>query len=149
MTESTFWAGIRPKLLPYGDLERIENRVNIGTPDVNYCLLRVEGWIELKYKDEWPVREATPFRLPHFTIEQLLWQERRHRAGGRVCLLAQVGIDYMILPPWHLRTVFDGATREVYMTLAVVVGSRVFPTRDVVRWLTGRSHAKPSANRLG
>ncbi len=48
MTETTqVWRIFREYLGPFGHLVRIENSVEKGTPDVNYCLRGGEGWVEL------------------------------------------------------------------------------------------------------
>lgn len=57
-----------------------------GTPDVNY----IEGWIENKAMEHWPVRAVTPLRIKHFTPQQRIWLFKRHAAGGRVHLLLTV-----------------------------------------------------------
>jgi hypothetical protein len=48
-----------------------------GVPDLNYCVMGIEGWIELKRA------EANAVSI---TPEQVGWAERRLRAGGRVFL---------------------------------------------------------------
>ena len=95
MSESGMWTSLRPLLLDL-DPERVENRVNVGTPDVNY----VHGWIELKYTKRWPPKGG-PLRVEHFTREQRAWLVRRRRAGGLAFLLLKVGKDEWLL--------FDGA----------------------------------------
>lgn len=140
MTEAAFWQHIRPRLAPYGLLERIENNIGTkGTADVNYCLLGVEGWIELKYARDWPTRIGTRFRFSHLTLDQVLWHEHRARHKSRTCMLAQVGRDYFILAVPAMRAVVErGATREEYKGLAAVWGATVFPVVPVVKYLTGR-----------
>jgi hypothetical protein len=49
--------------------------VGVGIPDSNFCIDKVEGWVEFKQTEGWKVRIA-----PH----QVAWIERRHRNGGRV-----------------------------------------------------------------
>ena len=48
MTERALWRTVRTALAPYGSLVRIENKVELGTPDVLYCLRGVTGLLELK-----------------------------------------------------------------------------------------------------
>lgn len=134
MSESDFWARILPKLAPYGDLQRIENSTRLGVPDVNYCLIRVEGWWETKYLPKWPgVNSIIRFR--HFTIEQVQWATRRHRAGGRAGLMAQIGRDYFYFDPPAMEAIFEGVRRPEFESLALVRGSRVYPTVPMLKAL--------------
>lgn len=89
--EAQFWRSVvRPHLLPYGALVRIENVLEEGTPDVNYTLNGVGGWIELKDLAGWPARADTVVRVPHYTPEQRRWHEKWCAARGRCFLLARV-----------------------------------------------------------
>lgn len=58
------------------DVMPVENTARPGTPDINYCLKGVEGWIELK--DEWSktLRKA-----------QVIWIRNRLKAGGNVIIV--------------------------------------------------------------
>ncbi len=141
MTESGFWGRLQPKLSPYGQVERIENRLGGGTPDVNYCLLRIEGWFELKMLDRWPAQSATPVMLPHFTLDQYLWHKQRHEAGGRTCLIAQVHDEYFLFAPWNLKPIYQGAPRQQFTKLASVHGRGSIPARPFIRWLVGKDPA--------
>ena len=53
MNESGLWKRIK-KANPDAHLERIENSVGVGTPDVNFCTSDASGWIELKYLEPTP-----------------------------------------------------------------------------------------------
>ena len=70
----------------------VENECLPGTPDVNYA----EGWIELKALKDWPIRAATPVRIPHYTAQQRRFLERRWNAGGNAYLLIQIGRVYLL-----------------------------------------------------
>lgn len=76
--------------------ERIENGISAGTPDVNYCLDGVEGWIELKAPRA-PARASTPlFGSNHPVLtEQINWFFLQHRSGGRGHLL--IGTENRLL----------------------------------------------------
>jgi len=74
------------------DPVRVENKAGLGTPDVNY----VEGWIELKWLRQWPVRETTIVRLEHYTAQQRVWAMKRSRAGGNVWLLLEVKHEWLL-----------------------------------------------------
>ena len=79
MKESQFWALVKGKLL--GDVERVENALTRGTPDVNGCFEGHEYWLELKVLDAKNKCELRP--------EQYLWHRKRQENGGRVFVLAR------------------------------------------------------------
>lgn len=90
--ENSMWTDLRDKLPRDIHIERIENSVALGTPDVNLCSIQLgEVWVELKYADDWPVRDSTVFRLKHYTKEQRLWHILRCAAGGSCWVLLRVG----------------------------------------------------------
>lgn len=135
MREKTFWATIlRPKLSPYGHLERIESETRLGIPDVNYCLVGREGWWETKYLPSWP-RPNSIVRFRHFTIEQLQWALTRHRAGGRAGLMARIDRDYLFFDPPAMEAIYNGVKRPELERLAMVRASHVFPTAPMVKAL--------------
>lgn len=91
--EARLWAEWRVALMkadPGADLTRIENAVQLGTPDVNGCVFRTDFWCELKAMERWPKDPMAPLRIPHYTRNQRLWIRRRGKAGGRVFLLLRV-----------------------------------------------------------
>lgn len=79
MKESQFWALVKGKLL--GDVERMENALTRGTPDVNGCFEGHEYWLELKVLDDKGRCKLRP--------EQYLWHRKRQEHGGRVFVLAR------------------------------------------------------------
>ena len=94
MAESEFWHYLRNNIP--GHLQRIEDSISCGIPDVNYCIEHVEGWIELKWVPAWPKRLNTCIKIQHFTSEQFTWLAARYSAGGRVFLFIQVESCYML-----------------------------------------------------
>lgn len=126
-SEASLWKTLRDgvKRAPawHVHLVRVENDVEVGTPDVNYCAVPirlhptsaisgslmeglgegVEGWIELKHRHHWPARERTVVRLDHYTQEQRDWLLRRTISGGRAWLLLQVEREYLL---------FDGVAAQ-------------------------------------
>ncbi len=95
MSEAAMWDALRP-VIKHLDPVRVENPAGPGTPDVNY----IEGWVELKYAEQWPPRGG-PLRIDHFTQQQRVWLTQRRHAGGRAFLLLKVGENEWLL--------FDGA----------------------------------------
>lgn len=70
-------------------MNRVENSVMEGMPDVEGCLRRVQFWIELKCERR-PSTAGTPIRAK-FRPAQPPWLRRRIEAGGRAFVLLQVG----------------------------------------------------------
>jgi len=140
-SERALWNVVRDRLSPFGRLERVENRLNLGTPDVSYALRRpaesrgVSGWVELKENDP-PVRATTPFSIESLKLEQVRWQEDWAEIG-RVATILQVRRDYLVLAPSVVRAVYERllTTAQLYEA-AAVVGRGRFPTGDILRWLT-------------
>ena len=84
--ESKFWQVIRTNMPVRGDrLDRIENSVGDGQPDVNGCLSAEDVWIELKAPTE-PKRADTPLLgcgSNHPLLQsQINWFARQAQAGG-------------------------------------------------------------------
>lgn len=106
MKESQFWALVKGKLP--GHVERVENALTRGTPDVNMCHEGCESWLELKVLDAKHHCELRP--------EQYLWHRRRQEVGGRVFVLArnesvlkvlQVQRDMTLYEIWACSKPFD------------------------------------------
>lgn len=142
MTESLLWSGsVRPQMISFGQLKRIEDLIEKGTPDVIYCLRwlderAVMGWLELKKLKSWPTGEDTIIRLPHLSPEQVAFHERWGRAGAPCFLLAQVVTDFYLFRWDVLRRIQAGLNREGFHDLACARGYNKFPTRDILRCLT-------------
>lgn len=70
----------------------VENSAKPGTPDVNYR----EGWIELKWLRQWPVRDDTVVKIEHYTLIQRRFGRDRWARGGHSWLLLQVRRDWLL-----------------------------------------------------
>lgn len=70
----------------------VENPVRPGTPDLNY----IEGWVELKVLESWPVRAATKIKVPCFTGQQRVWLKRRWDRGGASYFLILIDKDWLL-----------------------------------------------------
>lgn len=114
--EAALWAILRRAKLP-GHWVRVENRVERGTPDVNYVIDGVEGWIELKSLGHLAADPRLPLRIRHYTKQQRFWAIRRARAGGHVALLIRVERgpkEYMLIPgEWGARNINKATPEEV------------------------------------
>ena len=72
--------------------KRIENKIEKGTPDVNFA----DGWIENKWAARWPPRGGR-LKLEHYQPDQRIFQLKRGRAGGNIHLLLCVGQEWFLL----------------------------------------------------
>jgi hypothetical protein len=86
MSERSTYSSLRKGLLAVNKkirIDRIENSMVEGMPDVNVCIDGVESWIEIKSPKE-PKRSTTPlFGSNHkLSIQQQGWLKRQYVAGG-------------------------------------------------------------------
>jgi hypothetical protein len=103
--EQRMWARVRKGLAPYLELQRVEDQLSAGIPDVffagprpgsiaNYPGIAGEfGWLELKRVPAWPKRQRTPVRVRHWTEVQRAWFRRYGAVRPRVFLLLQIARD--------------------------------------------------------
>tara|TARA_A100001015_G_C15001046_1_gene718517 strand:- start:1659 stop:2096 length:438 start_codon:yes stop_codon:yes gene_type:complete len=97
MSERNLWRYLQRNLKDNKSLlMRVENSLYKGIPDVNYLIDGNEGWIELKYMPEYPKKDITEVKVPHFTKEQKIWHDIRYKNKGRTMVLIQVDRDYFI-----------------------------------------------------
>lgn len=92
----------------------VENVMLAGTPDINY----VEGWIELKWLEDWPKKPQTPVRLPKFKRGQRIFLYKRCLAGGQAYLLLRVNLEWILLPGFWAATRLGTATRAEIIAAA-------------------------------
>lgn len=90
MSEATMWSRVRTALKGL-DPVRVENKIEAGTPDVNY----LKGWVELKSVPHAPVRGGV-LTIEHFTPQQRTWLTRRRWAGGNAYLLLKVSNEWLL-----------------------------------------------------
>ena len=136
MSEDALWGTTRVKLSPYGELERVENAVGDGTPDVNYCLLmgRAVGWLELKFEPRWTSGEY--LILSTLRYGQVAWQERWSAKGGRVYTLAKIGSAFLLIAPALLRLIYERTvTPDAAIAGAIVYSPNKFPTKELLKAL--------------
>jgi hypothetical protein len=85
------WRFLQQKFARYGHghWQRHEDGISKGIPDVSFCIKGVEGWIELKEIEHWPIREKTIVAF-RWEPEQRFWARKRGSHGGNVWLLLKV-----------------------------------------------------------
>lgn len=100
MPESNDYKTFKANVPVVGDrLDRIENCVVIGMPDINFCSRGVECWIEQKSPKE-PKRRTTPLFGSNHKVsqDQMNWMLRQRNAGGRCYFLIVTDKRWMLLP---------------------------------------------------
>ena len=91
MKEASLWqwlAKLRRTHQPI-HIERIENRVGVGVPDVQGCYNGIPFMVELKVAPK-PTKPNTPVKIV-LRESQREWHSDRLAAGGRSFFLVQVG----------------------------------------------------------
>jgi hypothetical protein len=99
-SETTFRRYMAKGLKPYGHCIQVENSMSDGQPDTNVCIEGHVCDIELKYIRQWPKRESTIIKIPHYTENQRLWIFKRAMALGSVFLFVKVVNDYYLFTPY-------------------------------------------------
>jgi hypothetical protein len=128
-SEKSMWGELRP-LLKGLDPVRVENMVQVGTPDINYTL----GWIELKYEPNWPKRGG-PLRVDHFTKEQRAWITRRVAHLGKVFLLLKVAEEWLLFEGTTAALHLGDSDKETLYELALVHWPRKPTMEELQLWL--------------
>lgn len=88
MKEGVIYHKLKEKL-PYTKIQRIENSLDIGTPDMFFCNKVHSGWIEAK-QFKLPVRDTTPVQIP-FRQGQYNWLRDLTDHGGLAILAMHTG----------------------------------------------------------
>lgn len=97
MHESSFWRSIKTGLQKASNnkiyLQRIEDKLSSGLPDVHFCYKGKTGWIELKQLPEYPIKIDTSIKIPHLTIHQKQWHKNYYEAQGKSFALIKIKRD--------------------------------------------------------
>lgn len=125
--EQALWHWLRGRMTGGVFLERVENRVNVGTPDVYIAARELSGggWIELKVLKQrlWSLPEVIT-EGPVITGEntcgsvvvrpaQVSWHERHAATGGRSWFMVEApGRSILVAPGAMVARVRDGLTGD-------------------------------------
>lgn len=123
------------------DATSVENPAYPGTPDIQF----IDGWIECKYLEDWPKREATTVRIEHFTPQQRCWLMRRAFSLSKLSDKMH-GRAWLVLYVARTRDwlVFDGETAARYVAKDGVNKAKLFELaklttnnlQDVINYVT-------------
>ncbi len=92
----TFYKNVRQ---PKDRIERVENGLGVGAPDINFCMESREGWLELKSPVE-PLRDSTPLFGSNHRVsqDQMNWFLRQRQAGGFAAFLIVTNKRWLLVP---------------------------------------------------
>ena len=131
--ESNDYQTLKKNMPQPGDrIDRVENVVVNGMPDVNFCAEGVECWLEIKSPTE-PKRASTPLFGSNHKIsqDQKNWMLRQFRAGGNAWILIATDRRWMLIPG----SVADQVnSMAVDALLAVSFWHTTKPVKDKTQW---------------
>lgn len=108
------WEALQPWMLRAElDPVRVENPALPGTPDVNY----IEGWLELKHADQWPVRGGALHLKHPPTPQQKVWLFRRWNSGGCALLILRVKHEWFVIAGNRVRDLWKTVPDETAIRL--------------------------------
>jgi hypothetical protein len=88
--------------------------VKAGFPDYVYSCNGRHGFIEFKYKKQWPARADTIVRLPHFTsVQKKFLYYHGRRGDGRCFLFLQIDSDVLIFDHTRVQKIGNLITSEM------------------------------------
>lgn len=114
MSESNLWVRFRDRTKEVLRLQRLENAVGAGVPDVFYAFRdgAGSGFVELKHAKDYPKRQTTQvFGRGGLRAEQIQWCYSFATSGVVVWILAQVGDDVFLVHGSKARE-FNSFTEE-------------------------------------
>ena len=112
-------------------INRVENMLVPGMPDVNICIDGVESWIEIKTPTE-PKRPTTPLfrsRNHPLSIEQVNWFKEQVGAGGRCWLYIDTDQRRMLINGPSV-VAFGEHINKMMISELIAVSKLVFPKRS-------------------
>lgn len=86
--------------------QRHEDQLSTGISDVSYSGNQVNGWIELKASDTWPVEFRTKLRK-----RQRIYLTLHGTKGGHCFVLHQLGEEYLLYDYTHVFSM-EGLCKE-------------------------------------
>ena len=145
MAESNDYKVLKANLPQGRDrLDRVENVVVNGMPDINFCTEGVECWIEQKSPKE-PVRATTKLFGSNHKVsqDQKNWFVRQMKAEGNAYFLIVTDKRWMLIGGEHTETINDMTVDQL---MAVALWHTTKPVRDKKSWTKLRQtlSSKPS-----
>ena len=122
-TEQRLWDRMRRNaaaLAPRLRLERVENLVGVGLPDVLAIESGSVAWCELKAVEDYPVRATSQVlgAAKGLSVAQRNWHYEWYAHGGRSFIVVGVGTADMFAIPGILADGINAMTRDEMTRLA-------------------------------
>jgi len=116
-TEQRLWDRMRRNaaaLAPKLRLERVENLVGVGLPDVLAIASGSVAWLELKSVEDYPVRATSQVlgAAKGLSVAQRNWHYEWHAHGGRSFIVVGVGPADMFAIPGILGDAVNSMARK-------------------------------------
>lgn len=106
----------------------VENPACPGTPDLQF----MDGWIECKYREDWPAREDTTVRIEHFTPQQRCWLMRRHVACKKRDTIRGYAWLVLYVAKTREHLLFDGETAAFHVAKDGVHRGRLYQLAKLI-----------------
>lgn len=120
--EQRLWDRMRNALGAQLRLERIENLVSVGMPDVLAIKQQRVSFVELKAQAEWPARATTSvLGREGLSVDQRNWLLDWRSHGGTAWVLVSVGKEHFLFDAKHADTL-NTFTQEQLRALAAATG---------------------------
>lgn len=118
---------------PYDRIDRIENAVVDGMPDINMEIDGHEIWIEQKSPTE-PKRATTPLFGSNHKISQAQknWFLRHYKAGGVAFFLLGTDKRWLLITGEHADTINEMTIPQL---IEVSIWNTNKPIRDKEKWI--------------
>ncbi len=135
MAEKSSCKTLREKLAasPKVHVQRIEDMMSRGIPDINFCFNEHEVWVECKELAELPKRESTLIKVG-LKPEQARWLNTRDAAGGCVFVMIRCRFDNTWKLGWKD---FDKLVKGLTLDEFNAWGYTYSSCNDVVKHLLG------------
>ena len=136
MSESNATKTLKKALRVYPKIhfQRFEDKLTPGIPDLNFCYLGKEFWLEGKHLKTLPARGSSRVRFgqkgePRLA-HQCHWLNARKDAGGRAFLWLRIDDAGWFVLNDGFRVLIDGLTKDA------LLGRRNFKfAKDVVKYI--------------
>lgn len=96
--EANLWARLRTNMVGkyWCEATRHEDKFQRGIADISFCQNGIGGWMELKHVSDYPARDKTPIRMPHYSIDQKEFLEKKGKCMGNTWLFIQIAGDFFL-----------------------------------------------------